>query len=75
MSRKPPGLRARLLLAVPLAVLPGCASQGPGRMPPDSFNYNKAIGTADRRCALPDVTDQIHRRVPLSWPHWKLTAI
>ena len=65
MSRKPPGLRAPLLLAVPLAVLPGCASQGPGRMPPDSFNYNKAIGQASNEQMLLNLVRLRYREIPV----------
>ena len=65
MSGTPPGLRARLLLAVPLAVLPGCASQGPGRMPPDSFNYNKAIGQASNEQMLLNLVRLRYKEIPV----------
>ena len=54
-----------LLLAVVLAVLPACTSQGPTRVAPDSFNYNKAIGQASNEQMLLNLVRLRYSEIPV----------
>ncbi len=65
MSGTPPGLRALLLPAVILSVLSACTSQGPTRVAPDSFNYNKAIGQASNEQMLLNLVRLRYSEIPV----------
>ena len=58
-----------LMLAVTgsLMMLSACASRGPGRMPPDRFNYNQAIAQSANEQMLLNLVRLRYSEIPVGF--------